>query len=195
VSRGAKGFQDFFEETRLEPACDLREDAARRPIAIGRKTPGWGTVRMQMSKGPSARKGNALRRYEGMNLLFFVGFVLALGVFVAFVFHSYRLEGDRESDSSTEGGGILQEAASPGSNSCVVYLGTRISESNNVYRSSLDVPVTDDGLVYGLFGIAGVTEVVINKKTVMLQKDSAARWETILPRARELISRHLHNRH
>lgn len=148
-----------------------------------------------MSKGPSVHKGNALRRYEGMNLLFFLGFVLALGVFVAFVFNSYRLAGERDSDSSAEGGGILQEAASPESNSCIFYLGTRISESNNVYRSSLDVPVTDDGLVNGLFGIAGVTEVVINKKTVILQKLPSVSWETIQPRARELINKHLHNRH
>lgn len=145
-----------------------------------------------MPKGLSARKGNALRRYEGMNLLFFLGFILALGVFVAFVFNSYRLAGDRDSDSSTEGEGIVQEAASPESNSCVFYLGTRVSESNKVYRSSLDIPVTDDGLVYGLFGIPGVTEVVINKKTVMLQKLPSARWEIIQPRAREIINRHLH---
>jgi len=130
-----------------------------------------------------------------MNLLFFLGFALALGVFVAFVFNSYRLAGDKDADSSTEGEGIVQEACSPESNSCVFYLGTRISEANNVYRSSLDVPVTDDGLVIGLFGIAGVTEVVINKKTVMLQKAPSAHWENIQPRARELISRHLHNRH
>jgi len=148
-----------------------------------------------MSKGQSARKGNVLKRYEGMNLIFFLIFVLALGVFVAFVFNSYRLAGDRESDSSTDGGGIVQEASSPESNSCVFYLGTRVSESNNVYRSSLDVPVTDDGLVNGLFGVAGVTEVVINKKTVMLQKTPSARWEDIQPRARELINKHLHNRH
>ena len=138
---------------------------------------------------------NALRRYEGMNLLFFLGFILVLGVFVAFVFNSYRLAGNGDSDSSAEGEGIVQEAASPESNSCVFYLGTRVSESNKVYRSSLDIPVTDDGLVYGLFGIPGVTEVVINKKTVMLQKLPSARWEIIQPRAREVINRHLHNRH
>lgn len=137
------------------------------------------------------RKGNVLRRYEGMNLLFFLSFAVVLAGFVAWVFHSYRNPRIETSDESAEGNGVVSELISP-DDSCIFYLSTRISESGRRYRGKAEIPPTDDGLIRDLFGIEGVAGVVVDQKMVILQKWPAARWEAIQPMAREVINNHLH---
>jgi hypothetical protein len=139
----------------------------------------------------SRRKGNVLRRYEGANLLFFLAFAVVLAGFVAWVFHSYRNPGESAVDDAGDGSGVVSELVSP-DDSCIFYLSTRLSESGRRYRSRMDVPSTDDGLVRDLFGIEGVTGVVVDQKMVILQKWPAARWEAIQPQAKEVINNHLH---
>ncbi len=134
---------------------------------------------------------HVLRRYEGTNLLFFLVFILALGVFVAWVFRSYKSP-NAVIPSEPDDRGILSEVVTPGSETCVFYLGTKLSETNRQYRSRTDIPVTDDGLVAGLFAIPGVDVIVVDQKLVMLQKTSMVRWEKIQPSAREVIKSHLH---
>lgn len=145
-----------------------------------------------MSKKPEARKGNVLRKYEGTNLLFFLIFVIALGVFVALVFQSYKNPGEEPSKKSANGNGIVSEVISPSAESCIFYLGTRLSESSLRYRSRLDIPVTDDGLARDLFAISGVAEVIVDQKLIILRKSPSAHWEAIQPSAREIINNHLH---
>jgi hypothetical protein len=140
----------------------------------------------------SARRGNILKRYEGTNLLFFLVFVIALGLFVSLVFNSYRNSGERPSAESADDNGIVSEVVSDAAESCIFYLGTKLSESSHAYRSQMDISVTDDGLVKELFAISGVVRVLVDQKLVMLQKSPSARWETIQPSAREVISKHLH---
>ena len=144
---------------------------------------------MMFSKKKIGR--NVLRKYEGTNLLFFLFFILALGVFVSWIFQSFRSPNTFTPKEAAEEG-ILSEAVTPESETCVFYLGTRLSERNHQYRSRADVPPTDDGLVTGLFGIPGVDVVVVDQKLIMLQKSSSARWEKIRPSAREVIEDHLH---
>jgi hypothetical protein len=140
----------------------------------------------------SARRGNILKRYEGSNLLFFLVFVIALGLFVSLVFQSYRKSGEKPASAADDDNGIVSEAVSSAAESCLFYLGTKLSESNRTCRSQMDIPVTDDGLVRDLFAISGVVGVVVDQRLVVLQKSPAARWETIQPSAREVINRHLH---
>jgi hypothetical protein len=135
---------------------------------------------------------NVLRRYEGTNLLFFLVFILALGLFVSWVFKSFRSPNAVAVDTSSDEEGILSEVITPGSETCVFYLGTKLSETGHQYRSRTEIPATDDGLVAGLFGIPGVEVVVIDGKMVMLQKAPPVRWERIQPNAREVIKSHLH---
>ncbi|HYK91859.1 MAG TPA: NifU N-terminal domain-containing protein [Acidobacteriota bacterium] len=134
---------------------------------------------------------HVLRRYEGGNLLFFLGFILALGIFVSWVFQSYRSPNAVVPPESPEKG-ILSEIVTPGSETCVFYLGTKLSETNHRYRSRTEIPATDDGLVAGLFGIPGVEVIVVDGKMLMLQKSPLTRWERIQPSAREVIKSHLH---
>lgn len=140
---------------------------------------------------PTKSGRHVLRRYEGTNLLFFLVFILALGVFVAWVFRSYKSP-NAVTPSEPDNRGILSEVVTPGSETCVFYLGTRLSETNRQYRRRTDIPVTDDGFVAGLFAIPGVDVVVVDQKLVMLQKTSMVRWEKIQPSAREVIKSHLH---
>jgi len=137
------------------------------------------------------KKGNVLRRYEGANLLFFLAFAVVLAGFVAWVFQSYRNPRQSAPEETGDSNGVVSEVVSP-DDSCIFYLSTKLSESGRRYRSKMEIPATDDGLVGELFAIDGVTGVVVDQKMLILQKWPAARWEAIQPRAKEVINGHLH---
>jgi len=143
-----------------------------------------------LSKSKAPRR-NVLGKYEGTNLLFFMGFILVLGVFVAWVFHSYKSRNDRPPRTMVDDG-IVTEAVSEASGTCLFYLGTKLSETNHKYTGQKDIPITDDGLVRDLFAISGVVEVTVDQRLIVLQKAPSAHWEAIQPGAREVIRNHLH---
>ncbi len=138
----------------------------------------------------SGKRRGSLRGYEGTNLLFFFVFMVALGVFVWFYFTSFRSPNAPPISDSSEG--ILSEVVERGSDICVFYLGTEIVASRHRYQGPQDIPVTDDGFVRGLFEIPGISEVVVERRMVILRKFPSARWERIQDRARVVISNHLH---
>ena len=112
-----------------------------------------------MSAAKSSRR--SLKRYEITNLLFFLTVIVVLGVLVSFVFHYY---GTRNQKVPDEGNlGVVSAALSEGSDVGVFHLGTRISETSLQYRSRLEIPVTDDGLLTELFSLPGVEEITINQ--------------------------------
>ena len=135
---------------------------------------------------------NKLIAYELKNLVFFVVLILALGVFITWVMQNYKIRGKNWASESEGEKGILSEGVSPVGDTCIFYVGTNLSETTQKYLNKMEIPVTDDGFIAGFFEIPGLTSVVVNKKTVMLQKSPSAKWETIQPLARELIMKHLH---
>ena len=135
---------------------------------------------------------NKLIAYELKNLAFFVVLILALGFFVTWVMQNYKIRGKDWASVSEGEKGILSEGVSPVGDTCIFYVGTNLSETTRKYLNMMEIPVTDDGFIAGFFEIPGLTSVVVNKKTVMLQKSPSAKWETIQPLARELIKKHLH---
>ncbi len=139
-------------------------------------------------KLPAGRKN--LSRYEGVNLLFFLAIMVALGVFVSAVFLYYR--GTPKGPSADDRPGILSESVVPGIEACMFSLGTKITETNRRYVGVQDVSVMDDGLVRDLFAIPGVTEVVVDRTMIMLHKAPSAEWDNIQRDARQVINRHLH---
>jgi hypothetical protein len=145
-----------------------------------------------MARKPVNHSRNKLRKYEATNLLFFLTVILALVLFVSWVFQSYKSRNERVSNADAKEGGIVSEVVSPVSDSCIFYLGTNMSEVTLTYRSRLEIPVTDDGLISGLFEIPGVVGVVVDRKVLMLQKSPSARWESVQAAAREIINDHLH---
>jgi hypothetical protein len=132
-----------------------------------------------------------LKKYEIKNLVFFLSFIVALGVLGAFVFKSYK-DRDLVPPKPFDPNGILNEFISPTADSCYFHLGTRLTESTQRYHSPKDIPAADDGLIKGLFSISGVVEVVVDQKLVVLQKSPKAHWEEIQPAAREILTAHLH---
>jgi len=145
-----------------------------------------------MPARPGTPRKDALKSYEGTNLLFFLGVIVALGMVVGWVFHSYKSKNDKPLRSRVEELGVVSEVVSSTSGTCLLYLGTKLSETNHTYRSPAEIPVTDDGLVRGFFSLPGVTEVVVDQRLIVLRKSPAARWEEIQPGAREIVRNHLH---
>lgn len=145
-----------------------------------------------MAAKPQVSGRKSLRNYEAMNLLFFLLILVALGVFVSFVFQMYRLAGQPPASSTPEEVGIVAEVVSPASDSCIFYLGSTLFEADRAYGDPGEIPSTDDGLLQELFDISGVVEVEVKPKVIVLRKSPSARWEAILPGAREVINNHLH---
>jgi hypothetical protein len=134
--------------------------------------------------------GKSLKRYEITNLLFFLVLIIALGVLVSFVFRYY---GNRNQPSPEETElGVISDALSEGSDMGLFYLDTRLSETTRQYRSRLEIPATDDGLVRELFNLPGIEEVTIDQQTIILKKNGSVRWDAIQSRVRQIVKNHLH---
>jgi hypothetical protein len=137
-----------------------------------------------------SRSGKSLKKYELTNLLFFLALIAALGVLVTFVFRHYGIRNQESSEGSVVG--VVSEAVGPGSDVGLFYLDTKLSETTRQYRSRLEIPATDDGLVNELFALPGVEEVTIDKKVIILKKNGSSRWESIQPGVRRIVKEHLH---
>jgi hypothetical protein len=132
-----------------------------------------------------------LKGYEAQNLIVLLCVMIALGVFGAFVFKTFR-DKDKVAPKEVNPNGIINEVVSSTSNSCYFYLQTELTATQQKYHTRREIPATDDGLAKGLFDIPGVTEVTIDKAMVVLQKAPKAHWEEIRPAARDIIAAHLH---
>jgi hypothetical protein len=142
----------------------------------------------ELSNPQSGRK--RLKKYEVTNLLFFLVLIVALGVLVAFVFRYY---GTRPTGAEEEAySGVVSDSVSAGSDVGMFYLGTKLAETTHQYRSRLEVPVTDDGLIKDLFDLPGVEEVTLDQRIIVIRKSTSARWEGIQPGVRRIVKNHLH---
>jgi hypothetical protein len=140
--------------------------------------------------GASKAGRKSLKRYELTNLLFFLCIIAALAILVTFVFRFYGTRNEMPSEEADMG--VVSDSLGVGSDVGIFYLGTKLSEVNLQYRSRLDIPSTDDGLVRDLFSLAGVEEITINQKMIMLRKTTSSRWESIQPGVRRIVRTHLH---
>jgi len=137
-----------------------------------------------------SRSGKSLKKYELTNLLFFLVLIVALGVLVTFVFRHYGKGDQGPSEESVAG--VVSDAVSSGSDVGLFYLDTKLSETTRRYRSRLEIPPTDDGLVRELFSLPGIEEVTVDQKIIILKKNGSARWESIQPGVRRIVKEHLH---
>jgi hypothetical protein len=133
--------------------------------------------------------GKNLKRYEITNFLFFLVLIVALVGMVSLVFRHYGTRGVGPPEEPVRG--VISEIVSDGSDMGVFYLGASLSETSLQFRSRLDIPVTDDGLVKGLFDLPGVDEVTINGKVIILTKNPSAGWDSIRVGVRRVINSHL----
>ena len=140
----------------------------------------------------STRKRNALRSYEGANLLFFLIFILALGLFVAWFMRSFKSPNAVDPVDFSKDPGIVAELDTAGPDTHIFYVGTKLTESSRRCTNPLEIPVMDDGLFRDLLAISGVVEVTVDQRMVTLQKAPSASWPGIKREARAIINRHLH---
>lgn len=137
-----------------------------------------------------SRSGKSLKGYELTNLLFFLVLIVAFGVLVTFVFRHYGTRNQEQSEGALVG--VVSEAVGSGSDIGLFYLDTKLSERTLRYRSRLEIPATDDGLVRDLFALPGIEEVTIDSKVIILKKNGSARWESIQASVRRIVKEHLH---
>ncbi|HTY64930.1 MAG TPA: NifU N-terminal domain-containing protein [Acidobacteriota bacterium] len=137
-----------------------------------------------------SRSGRSLKKYELSNLLFFLVLIAAFGVVVTLVFRHYGMQSGESSDEGAVG--VVSEAVGSGSDIGLFYLDTKLSETTRRYKSRLEIPPTDDGLVRELFALPGVEEVTIDQKVLILKKNGSSRWESIQPGVRRIVKDHLH---
>jgi hypothetical protein len=140
--------------------------------------------------GKSGAGRRSLKKYEVINLIFFLCLILALGVLVTFVFRIYGTRNEVVSQGGEKG--IVAEALYPGNDLGMFQLGTKVFETSRQYRSQLEIPVTDDGFLRELFNIPGVREVIVDQRSIIIKKDPSASWESIRPKVQEAVMRHLH---
>jgi hypothetical protein len=133
-----------------------------------------------------SRKGKSLKGYEGMNLVFFMGFLVILGGFVFLVFNSYKLKNDLLFHPPRPDNGIVQEVRNGAIESCLFYVDRKLSDAPTTY-SSQSLPPTDNQLAKGLLEVNGVAEVKIDDKLIVIRKMPSAHWEFVQPTAREVI--------
>ena len=140
--------------------------------------------------GKSGAGRRSLKKYEVINLIFFLCLILALGVLVTFVFRIYGTRNEVVSQGGEKG--IVAEALYPGNDLGMFQLGTKVFETSRQYRSQLEIPVTDDGFLRELFNIPGVREVIVDQRSIIIKKDPSTSWESIRPKVQEAVMRHLH---
>jgi len=124
----------------------------------------------------------SLRRYEGLNLVLLLLAVVGLTVFSTWVFQSYS----NPDDGGASKNEILSEVFTD-SDVCMFTVGARLTHTSHRYQSAAEI-ITHDPLARKLFGISGVVEVSIHERSVALRKLPSARWESIKPAARGIIT-------
>lgn len=132
----------------------------------------------------------SLKKYEIQNLVFFLVLIVALGVLVTFVFRYYGTRNDQIEGGNEQG--VISDTVSDGSDVGMFYLGSKLVETPHQYKNRLEVPVTDDGFLQGLFDLPGVEEVTLNQTSILLRKNTSTPWAQIQPGVRRIVKEHLH---
>ena len=132
----------------------------------------------------------SLKGYEFSNLLFFLGLIIVLSCGCWWVLYHYGTK-DR----------VVIVDPSPGIASehinddiAAFYLeGFSIVGVTRQYRSRLEIPSTDDGLIRGLFDLPGVEELTVQPQLIMVKKNGTVSWDNLKEPIRDIINSHLHS--
>ena len=134
-------------------------------------------------------KGN-LKGYEFSNLLFFLVLIIVLGGGCWWVLYHYGTK-DRLVIVDPEPG-ISSEHISD--DIAAFYLeGFNIVGVTRQYRSRLEIPSTDDGLIRGLFDLPGVEELTVQPQLIMVKKNGTVSWDELRGPIRDVVKKHLHS--
>jgi len=134
--------------------------------------------------------GKSLKGYEFTNLLFFLVLIIVLAGGCWLVFYHIGTK-DRVVVVEIDPGIASEETSEDIS---LFYLeGFHIVGTSRTYRSRLEIPSTDDGLVRSLFDLPGVEEIVIEPQLIILKKNGATSWDKLREPVRGIIKSHLHS--
>ena len=132
----------------------------------------------------------SLKSYEFSNLLFFLGLIIVLGGVCWWVLY-YIGTKDRVVVVDPEPG-ISSELINE--DIAAFYLeGFNIVGVTRQYRSRLEIPSTDDGLIRGLFDLPGVEELTVQPQLIMVKKNGTVTWDKLSRPIHEIINAHLHS--
>ena len=132
----------------------------------------------------------SLKGYELTNLLFFLVLIIVLAGGCWWVFYHIGTK-DRvvivEKDPGIASEQINEDIA-------LFYLeGFHIVGVSRTYRSRLEIPTTDDGLIRGFFELPGVEEIVVEPQLIIVKKNGTVNWDKLREPIRDIVKNHLHS--
>jgi len=131
----------------------------------------------------------SLKGYEFSNLLFLLVIMTALGFGCWAVFHYFSTKDWEVVEIEP---GISSEEINE--DIAMFYLeGFKIVGVARTYRSRLEIPTTDDGLISGLFNLPGVEELVIQPESIIVKKNGTVGWDKLSGPIRDILKNHLHS--
>ena len=132
----------------------------------------------------------SLKSYEFSNLIFLLLLIIVLGggCWWAITFFGTKNQ-------------VVVKEVEPGISSeefsediALFYLeGFHIVGTTRTYRSRLEIPTTDDGLIRSLFDLPGLEEVVIEPQLIIVKKNGTVTWDKLSEPLRILVKNHLHS--
>ncbi|MDR0310089.1 MAG: NifU N-terminal domain-containing protein [Acidobacteriota bacterium] len=134
--------------------------------------------------------GKSLKGYEFTNLLFFLVLIVVLAGGCWWVFYHIGTK-DRVVVVDAEPG--IASEQTTGDITLFYLEGFHIVGSARTYRSRLEIPSTDDGLVRDLFGLPGLEEIVIEPQLIIVKKNGTVSWNKLSQPIRDIIKNHLHS--
>ena len=132
----------------------------------------------------------SLKGYELTNLLFLLVVAIVLGGACWWVFYHYGTK-DRVEIVIVEPG--IESEQIHEDIAAFRLEGFRIVEITRQYRSRLEVPATDDGLIRDMFELPGVEEITVEPQLIMVKKNGTVSWDKLRGPIREIIKNHLHS--
>ena len=132
----------------------------------------------------------SLKGYELTNLLFFLLLIVVLAGGCWWVFYHYGFR-DQVVVVDIEPGISSEETTE---DIALFYLeGFHIVGLSRTYRSRLEIPSTDDGLIRDLFDLRGVEEFVLEPQLIIVKKNGTVTWDELREPIRNIVKNHLHS--
>jgi len=131
----------------------------------------------------------SLKGYELNNLLFFLGMIVILGG-VCWIFYNLVT---KNPDPVIDIEPAITSEVTTGDIAVFELEGFNLVGMSRSYRSRLEIPVTDDGLIQGLYDLPGVEEIVLEPRRVIIKKNGTVEWNTLSGSITNVLKDHLHS--
>ena len=131
----------------------------------------------------------SLKGYELNNLLFFLAMIIVLGG-VCWIFYGLVT---KNPDAVKDVDPVITSETTTGDIAVFELDGFNIVGMSRTYRSRLEIPVTDDGLIKGMYDLPGVEEIVLEQRRVIVKKNGTIEWNKLSGPITDILKEHLHS--